>query len=63
MIVPYKDIVYSVWDPTNHKAVINTPIKDQAIRIYSQHTNKKILEVWKITTTVDGWHEHSKIVG
>jgi hypothetical protein len=63
MIVPYKDIVYSVWDPNDHKAIINTPVKDQAIRIYSQHTQKDTLEVWKITTTVDGWHEHAKIRG
>ena len=63
MIVPVKDLLYSVWSPSEHKAIINTPVKEQAIRIYSQHADKDNLEVWKISTTVDGWHEHTKIYG
>ena len=63
MDVPVKDMLYSVWDPNDHKAVINTPIKEQALRIYNQHTDKDQLEVQKIVTTVDGWHEHCKIRG
>jgi hypothetical protein len=63
MDVPVKDLLYSVWNPIDHKPVINTPIKEQALRIYNQHTDKENLELWKIVRTVDGWHEHSKIYG
>jgi hypothetical protein len=61
MDVPVKDITYSIWDPTEHKQILCSYDERFAIRYYQQHARKDVLELWKITTTTDGWYEHSKL--
>jgi hypothetical protein len=61
MVVPFKDITYSVWDPTEHKPVLNTADREQAVKVYESHARKDELELWKISTTSDGWYEHARL--
>ena len=61
MYVPVKEVVYSVWDPNAHKAILNTVNKEEALRLHASHANKTALEVWKIITTDNGYNEHIKL--
>ena len=61
MIVPVKDITYTIWDPVKHEPLLHTIDRNKAELIYRSHARKNELELWKFVTRENGYNVHIKI--